>query len=119
MLVDNVRISVMYNHDTDFLFPPRVLPSLKKLRGELWQDLVEQVMYQEPTSIARMGFVLLMVKLGNCTTCHADTFRALRGCTQCAGQTVRRFRGSDEEIVKLFKEACLEVERYLGKDRLI
>jgi hypothetical protein len=105
----------MYNSDTEMLFPPRVIPMLRNLRGEVWEKLVDQVIQLEPSDLDRMAFVLLMVKLGGCTSCHADSFRALRGCTQCAAQTVRRFRGSDQELVKMFTEARKEIEKYLGK----
>jgi len=36
--------------------------------------------------------------LGGCTTCQADSFKAMRGCTLCATQTVKRFRGEDVEL---------------------
>jgi hypothetical protein len=105
----------MYNSDTDLLFPPRVIPTLRDLRGEVWRNLIDCIVELEPTEIDRMAFVLLMIRLGGCASCHADSFRALRGCTQCAYQTVRRFRGSDDELVKMFNTARLDIERYLGK----
>ena len=105
----------MYNADTDLLFPPRVIHTLRDLRGEPWRRLVDRVLDLEPTHVERMAFVLLMIRLGNCTTCHADSFRALRGCTVCASQTVRRYRGSDQELLDQFAEACREVEQYLGR----
>jgi len=105
----------MFNSDTDLLFPPRVIPSLHDLRGEAWQELVERAAQAEPTDIDRLAFVLLMIRLGGCTSCHADSFRALRGCTECASQTIRRFRGSDQELLTLFSKARQEVEVYLEK----
>ena len=104
----------MYNFDTDLLFPPRVIPSLRALRGSAWSKLVDQVMDKEPTDLDRLAFVLMLVRLGGCVSCHADSFRALRGCTLCAHQTVRRFRGSDQELLDLFAEAHMEIERYLN-----
>jgi hypothetical protein len=105
----------MYNTDTDLLFPPRVISFLRNLRGEGWRGLVDRVVELEPTDVDRMAFVLMMVRLGSCTTCHADSFRALRGCTQCALQTIRRYRGTDQELLNLFNDARQEMERYLGK----
>jgi len=107
---------VMYNSDTELLFPPRVIPKLRDLRGEQWRNLVEQVMKQEAMSVDLLAFVLMMIRLNKCATCHADSFRAMRGCTQCAQQATRRFRGSDEELVELFAQAREEVEAYLGED---
>lgn len=105
----------MYNIDTDLLFPPRVIPTLRTLRGPAWKELIDRVMQQEPTGLDRLAFVLLMIRLGGCTSCHADSFRALRGCTQCAYQTVRRFRGSDQELLALFADALAEIKRYMGE----
>ena len=105
----------MYNEDTDVLFPPRVIPHLQALRGEAWRELINKVMNQPPTSVERLAFVLMMIRLNACMTCHADSFRAMRGCTQCAIQTVRRFRGSDEELLHQYQEAYLEVEKNTHK----
>jgi hypothetical protein len=105
----------MYNIDTDLLFPPRVIPTLRSLRGPAWKELIDRVVEQEPTDIDRLAFVLLMIRLGGCISCHADSFRALRGCTHCAHQTIRRFRGSDQELLALFAEAQAEVKRYMGQ----
>jgi len=107
----------MYNSDTEFLFPPRVIPTLAELRGEPWRQLVEAVTDSEATGQQRMAFVLLMIRLARCTSCHADSFRALRGCTQCARQVIRRFRGEDQELVDLFNQAQQEVAVYLERDR--
>jgi len=105
----------MYNEDTDVLFPPRVIPHLCSLRGEPWRELVEQVCLLEGMSLDRLAFVLLMVRLGGCASCQADSFRAMRGCTQCATQTVRRYRGSDQDLLKGFHEAKEDVSRHLRK----
>lgn len=105
----------MYNEDTDVLFPPRVIPYLRNLRGEEWQELVDQVRLLEGNAPDRLAFVLLMVRLGGCTSCQADSYRAMRGCTLCATQTVRRYRGGDQDLLKGFHEAKEEVGRYLRK----
>jgi len=107
----------MYNSDTEFLFPPRVIPSLAELRGEAWRQLVETVTGSETTSQQRMAFVLLMIRLARCTSCHADSFRALRGCTHCAQQVVRRFRGEDQVLVDLFDQAQQDITVYLERDQ--
>jgi hypothetical protein len=108
----------MYNRDTEFLFPPRVIPALRELRGDEWQALVAVAHQAEATSQERMAFELLMIRLAGCTSCHADSFRALRGCTVCAAQAVRRFRGSDQELQTGFLKAQQEVEAYLKDGRV-
>ncbi len=105
---------VVYNTDTDLLFPPRAISALRDLRGELWQELVDRVLPQDPPAVDRLAFVLMMVRMGGCSSCQSDSFRAMRGCTQCSIQTVRRFRGDDQELLALFNEARDELERYIG-----
>ena len=36
----------MYQSDTEMLFPSRVIPTLKNLRGAAWRNLVEKVAQQ-------------------------------------------------------------------------
>jgi hypothetical protein len=105
----------MYNNDTDLLFPSRVIPSLRKLRSQTWRDLVEQVLSQDGQGTEQLAFVLMMVRLGGCTSCQADSYRALQGCTLCARQTVRRFQGNDEALVALFTKALQDIERLREK----
>ena len=106
----------MYNSDTELLFPPRVIPALRSLRGGLWQKLVDHLAQQEPASLDLVAFVLLMARLGGCGSCNADSYRALKGCTECAQQTVRRYRGSDQELKDLYLEARREAQQYLYQE---
>lgn len=95
----------MYNTDTELLFPSRIIAELRNHRGKIWRELVDKIQAQDSTSLDLLAFVLMMARLDGCTTCNADSFRAMRGCTQCALQNIRRFRGSDKELVKLFNQA--------------
>lgn len=106
----------MTDENSDFLFPPRAIPMLRDLRGREWQTLIEQISSQEPEDIPRMALVLLMVRLGGCATCQADSFRAMRGCVQCSTQTIKRFRGQDADLLNLFYETRDEVARYVNKN---
>lgn len=103
----------MYQNDTEMLFPSRVIPSLKHLRGSNWKNLVESVADQSEGGTETLAFSLMMIRLAGCMTCHADSYRAMRGCTACAQQTVCRFRETDEGLIKLFKRAQKDVESYL------
>jgi len=103
----------MYNSDTETLFPMRVIPSLGSLRGETWQQAIRQASSEHSGYPEQLGMVLLMVRLGGCATCNADSYRAMRGCSQCAWQTVRRFRGSDDELVAQYQQAVAEVAQFL------
>jgi hypothetical protein len=100
-----------YNSDTEIIFPMRVASQLRSARGRSWQRLVDRVLASQEGSEERLGFSLLFVRLSGCLTCHADSYRAMRGCTLCAKQTVRRFRGDDSELIALYECALEDVER--------
>jgi len=103
----------------DLLFPPRVIPSLRELRGDIWRELVDRTTDEMPGAYDQLSFVLMMARLAGCVTCHSGSHRALRGCESCAQQAIRRFHGSDQELVKLFKQASGEVQQYLLENNLM
>lgn len=96
---------MMYQSDAEMLFPTRVIPSLRNLRGTKWQQLVDRVLAQDEGSLDYQAFTLMMIRLDGCLTCHADSYRAMRGCTLCAQQTIARFKGSDNDLVIAFEQA--------------
>ena len=106
----------MYNSDTELLFPSRIIPGLRDLRGEQWQQLVDAVSQKAPESLEYTAFVLMMARMNACVSCNVDSYRAMRGCTQCSLQSVRRFRGNDQELVAQFELAWQEVKANLEKD---
>lgn len=103
----------MYHGDTEILFPMRVAPALRDLRGEVWARLVRRAAVAPDASIDALAFSLLLIRLSGCLTCHTDSYRAMRGCTACATLTVRRFRGDDSELVGLFERAKVDVLGYM------
>lgn len=105
----------MYQRDTEMLFPFRVAPLLRDLRGAAWRRLVDRVSNAPEASLDQLAFCLMMVRLDSCLTCHTDSYRAMRGCTVCATQAVRRFRGSDAELVAYFHRARDEVAMHMRK----
>ena len=105
----------MYNPDTDLLFPPRILPALRDLRGTIWQELVTNVIAAGPESLEQIAFVLMMARMTNCATCNSDSYRAMNGCTMCAKQLLKRFRESDQALSEIFQATRGEVENYLQK----
>lgn len=100
----------MYSNDTEILFPMRVAPQLRDLRGGLWQATVDRACQAEDADREQLAFSLVMIRLAGCLTCHPDSYRAMRGCTLCAMATVRRFRGEDRELVALIDRAGAELE---------
>ncbi|KAA3648340.1 MAG: hypothetical protein DWQ07_04925 [Chloroflexi bacterium] len=105
----------MYNPDTELLFPARVIPTLRDERGKSWSNLVDKAADKEIDDPDQMAFVLMMIRLNGCTTCHADSFRAMRGCTACSSQNVRRFRGPEKELNQMYKKAHGDVDTHLKK----
>lgn len=103
----------MYNPDTDLLFPLRVVPQLRSLRGAEWAKLIDEVQSEKSTLVEQAAFVLLMVKLSGCNTCNSDSFRAMRGCTACARQVIRRYRGSDAELIEQYRNLISDVKHFL------
>jgi hypothetical protein len=106
----------MYNSDTELIFPSRIIPGLRDLRGEKWQQLIDAVSQKAPESLEYTAFVLMMARMNGCVSCNVDSYRAMRGCTQCAHQSLRRFRGDDQELVTQFELACQEVKANWEKD---
>ena len=100
-------------YKTEMMFPPRVIPKLKDLRGKGWQKLVDRVSALPETHPDKLAFMLMMIRLDGCLRCDADSYRAMRGCGLCAQQTLRRFKESDENLLKLFEEAKSDVLKFL------
>jgi hypothetical protein len=103
----------MYQSDTEMLFPTRVIPTLRHLRGSAWKQLVENVAGVPDGEDATLAFGLMMIRLSGCLTCHSDSYRAMRGCTACAQQAVTRYKEGDEGLVKLYQKAWRDVSLYL------
>ena len=99
----------MYQNDAEVLFPDRVIPLLRNLRGKEWQQLIDHVLRQGPGSIEQQAFGLMMIRQDGCLTCHADSYRAMRGCSLCAQQAVTRFKGPDHELVAAYEQAKADI----------
>lgn len=102
-----------YHSDTEILFPMRVAPRLRDLRGDIWAELVDRVLKTPEASPEQLAFSLLLIRLDGCLTCHTDCYRAMRGCTVCAMTSVRRFRGDDEDLLEMYDQALDEVEVFM------
>ena len=103
------------NSDTEILFLIRVIPSLRDLRGSQWMELIDRLTNLPADNAEVVAFSLMMVRLGGCNACNADSFRAMRGCTHCARLTVRRSKSSDQDLIDLINSTREEVSEYLDK----
>ena len=102
----------MYQSDTEILFPMRVAPHLRDLRGSLWKATVDRASHSKDASLEQLALTMVMIRLAGCLTCHPDSYRAIRGCTDCAKAAVRRFRGADEDLESLIDDAKGEILAY-------
>ncbi|GAB4570434.1 MAG: hypothetical protein Kow0077_04530 [Anaerolineae bacterium] len=105
---------MLYQADTDMLFPPRVIPSLADLRGPEWKSLVDHVASLPHHHPELLGFMLMMVRIDGCLSCQADSYRAMRGCTLCARQAIARFKGEDSELVALWQSSVNEIKHWMA-----
>jgi hypothetical protein len=105
----------MLGNSVDLLFPSRAIEGLQDLRSAGWVSLVSSVIGLEAVNPARIAFVLLMVRLGGCTSCQSDSYRAMRGCLQCASTTVKRYKGSDQSLIDLYNDAKQDVVKYINE----
>lgn len=108
----------MNNPDTELLFPMRAISSLSDLRGNDWQRLVNFVDSKDELDLGKIAFSALIIKLAGCLGCSADSFRALRGCTQCSKLVIKRYKGTDGDLLKMYEDARIEIERFLEKRNL-
>ena len=100
--------------NTEILFPPSVIPTLRDASGPAWRGLVERVAPLADTHPESLAFSLMMIRLDGCLECETDSFRALRGCAACALQTVRRYRKNERELLRRYQAALRDVEAYLA-----
>ena len=102
----------MLNADTELLFPIRVIPILGDLRGEEWKKLIAYLSSEKAQEDELCAFTLMMVRLGGCSGCNADSFRAMKGCSHCARLTIRRYKGSDRDLIDLYEMAKKDLVEY-------
>ncbi len=98
----------------ELLFPPRLIASLRNLRGPEWAALVDSVTNLPETDPDSLAFTLMMIRLDGCIKCHEGSFRYMRGCQLCASQTVVQFKGEDAELVVVYQKARRDVDAYLS-----
>jgi hypothetical protein len=98
----------------ELLFPPRLMASLRDLRGPEWAELVNSVVKLPETDPDSLAFTLMMIRLDGCVKCHEGSFKYMRGCQLCATQTVMQFKGADADLVILYQKARRDIDSYLS-----
>ncbi len=95
----------------ELLFPPRLIASLRNLRGPGWAALVDRISKLPETDPDTLAFTLLMIRLNSCVKCHEGSFKYMRGCQLCAAQSVMQFKGDDEALVGQYQMAREDLGR--------
>jgi hypothetical protein len=98
----------------ELLFPPRLIASLRNLRGPEWAELVDRVVKLPETDPESLAFALMMIRLDGCVKCHEGSFKYMRGCQLCATQTVMQFKGTDADMLDLYQKARRDLDAYLA-----
>jgi hypothetical protein len=97
----------------EILFPTKLIPTLRELRGPAWAELVMRVSRLNETHPDTLSFCLMMIELDGCLNCYAGSYKFMRGCAACARQTIVQYKGSDEDLVRHFQRAQGEIQAYL------
>ncbi len=100
----------------ELLFPPRLIASLRNLRGPTWAALVDRTTRLPETDAQCLAFTLMVVRLNSCVKCHEGSFKYMRGCQLCAAQSIMQFKGDDEALVALFDQARQDISSYMAGD---
>jgi hypothetical protein len=98
----------------ELLFPPRLITSLRNLRGPVWAELVDRAAGSPESDPDSLAFTLMMIRLNSCVKCHEGSFKYMRGCQLCAAQSVMQFKGTDEELLVLYGKARRDIDAYLA-----
>lgn len=102
----------------DLLFTPHLIPQLRSLRGEEWDNLIDHLSDLSETHPDTLAFSVMMINLGGCLSCEMDSYRAQRGCATCAKQTVISYKGSDQQLLKQYEKAQLFISGQVSEQPL-
>lgn len=104
----------------EILFPPKLIPSLRTLRGPEWADLVSEVARLPETDPSVLAFCLMMIELDGCMNCYAGSYKFMRGCAACAKQTIMQYKGSDADLLQVYQQARQQIQAYIeGREAYI
>ena len=103
----------------ELLFPPRLISSLRNLRGAVWAGLVERIATLPENDPDSLAFTLMMIRLDDCVKCHEGSFKYMRGCQLCASQTVTQFKGADEDLLQMYHKAHRDIDAYLAGEPVV
>ena len=102
----------------EILFPHKSVGSLAGLRDDKWRELAKRVAALPEDSPESLAFCLMMIRQCGCLDCNPDRYKALMGCSACAKRTISAFKGADDNLLRAYRQARTEVNRYLEGEAL-
>jgi len=100
---------------TDLFFPHRLVSHLRDLGGHQWQALVDRISRLPSTHEDSLAMTLMVIKASGCVGCEAGSYRAGLGCVVCAQRAMRAQNATDGALMRRFKRAQAEVQRFLAE----
>ncbi len=97
----------------EILFPHKSVSALSNLREVKWRELTKRVSTLPEDHPESLAFCLMMIKQCGCLDCNPDRYKALMGCSACGKRTILAYKGADDNLLRAFKQARNEVNRFL------
>ncbi|MCD4738786.1 MAG: hypothetical protein K8R89_05955 [Anaerolineae bacterium] len=104
--------------DSEILFPPRCIKTLRALRGPQWRELIDRILTLPNNHAEVLAFGLLIIDESSCLTCSLDSYRASLGCCTCAQRSVSGYKGTDEELLADYQENLARVRKYASNTNM-
>jgi hypothetical protein len=101
------------DRSTELFFPHRFANQLRDLAGPQWQALVDRVSKLPATHEDSLALTLMVIRASGCVGCEAGSYRAGLGCVVCAQRAIRAMNASDSALLRRFKRAQVEVQKFL------
>lgn len=99
----------------EILFPHSRVNGLKKLKGEEWKQLTEQIARLPETHEDSLAFSHMMIKLCDCLNCDLGSYKAALGCSACSQRTINALRDTDQQLLRRFEKSRKVVLQYLNE----
>ncbi len=102
----------------EILFPHKSVNALGSLRDTKWRELTRRVAGLPEDHPESLAFCLMMIKQCGCLDCNPDRYKALMGCSACGKRTVLAYKGPDDGLLRAFRQAKNEINRFLEGEEL-
>ncbi|GIL16151.1 MAG: hypothetical protein BroJett039_13240 [Chloroflexota bacterium] len=102
----------------EILFPHKSVYALAGLREPKWRELAKRVSTLPEDHPDSLAFCLMMIRQCGCLDCNPDRYKALMGCAACAKRNVAGYKGTDDQLLKAYKQARSEIVKFLEAEEL-